>query len=142
MNYLIDTNVVSEVRKGARCDPNVADWYDSIDDRDLYLSVLILGEIRRGIERARAREPARAKALETWLSEVRNAFAERILAVDQAVADEWGRISAGRSVPAIDGLLAATAKVHGLTLATRNVADVSGLGARVFDPFAPSEGRR
>ncbi|MSO93054.1 MAG: type II toxin-antitoxin system VapC family toxin [Rhodospirillales bacterium] len=141
MSYLIDTNVISEVRKGARCDPHVAAWYESIDDESLYLSVLVLGEIRSGVERARRRDPARAKALDTWLSDVRDAFAERVLPIDRDIADEWGRMSAQRPVPVIDSLLAATAKVHGLTLVTRNVADVAGLGADVLDPFEPSAGR-
>lgn len=141
MTYLIDTNVISEVRKGARCDPHVAGWYASIDDESLYLSVLVLGEIRNGIERARRREPARAKALEAWLSDVRDAFAERVLPIGRDIADEWGRMNAKRPVPVIDGLLAATAKVHGLILVTRNVSDIRGLGADALDPFVPMPGR-
>ena len=137
MNYLIDTNIISEVRKGERCDPNVAAWFDSIDDNELYLSVLVLGEIRRGVERARASDPTRARALDRWLAAVNESFAGRILAIDQAVADEWGNISAKRSAPVIDALLAATAKAHGMTLVTRNVRDVAGLGADVLDPFEP-----
>lgn len=137
MNCLIDTNIISEVRKGDQCDDNVAAWYASIDDADIYLSVLVLGEIRKGIERARPGNPAQARALETWLNTVKESFADRVLPVDQAVADEWGRMSAGRSVPSIDALLAATAKVHGMTLATRNLSDVAGLGADVVNPFAP-----
>lgn len=135
MNYLIDTNIISEVRKGERCDPNVAAWYASIDDDDLYLSVLVLGEIRRGVERARARDRVRAEALDRWLTAVTGAFAGRILAIDAAVADAWGRMTAKRTAPSIDALLAATAKANGMTLATRNVADVAGLGAEVVNPF-------
>lgn len=96
MNYLLDTNIILEVRKGAKCDANVAAWYDSIDDVDIYLSVLVLGEIRKGVERARPRDPAQAGALEKWLTTVAKSFAERILPIDQAVADEWGRM--GRNV--------------------------------------------
>lgn len=135
MSFLIDTNVISEVRKGARCDANVAAWYAAIEDDDLYLSVLVLGEIRRGIERAHATEPAKASALEQWLSVVSRSFGNRILPVDQRVAEEWGRMRAKRSAPVIDALLAATARVHDLTLATRNTADVAGLGAEVVNPF-------
>ena len=135
MSFLIDTNVISEVRKGARCDANVAAWYAAIEDDDLYLSVLVLGEIRRGIERARAGEPAKARALEQWLSAVSRSFRNRILPVDQRVAEEWGRMRAKRSAPVIDALLAATARVYDLTLATRNTADVAGLGAEVVNPF-------
>ena len=137
MNYLIDTNIISEVRKGDRCNPNVAAWYGSIDDTDIYLSVLILGEIRKGIERARPNDPAQARALEKWLGTVRDSFADRVLPVDQLVADEWGRMSAMRSVPSVDTLLAATAKVHRMTLATRNLSDVADLGADVLNPFEP-----
>lgn len=135
MSFLIDTNVISEVRKGTRCDPNVAAWYSSIKDFDLYLSALILGEIRKGIELARPRDPAKAEALQGWLDAVVEAFADRVIPVDRFVSDAWGRMSATRPIPVIDGLLAATAKVHDLTLVTRNDADVAGLGVRVLNPF-------
>lgn len=135
MNYLLDTNIISEVRKGAKCDPNVVAWYDSIDDGDIFLSVLVLGEIRKGVERARPSDPAQARALEKWLTTVAASFAERILPVDQAVADEWGRMGAKRPVSTVDALLAATAKVHAMTLATRNVSDVADLGADFVNPF-------
>jgi predicted nucleic acid-binding protein len=138
VNYLIDTNIISEVRKGDRCNSNVAAWYASIDDADIYLSVLVLGEIRKGIERARPNDSARARTLEKWLSTVRDSFGDRILPVDQLVADEWGRMSARRPVPSIDALLAATAKVHRMTLATRNLSDVADLGADVLNPFEPT----
>jgi hypothetical protein len=138
VNYLIDTNVISEVRKSNRCDAHVARWYDSVEDKSLYLSVLVLGEIRKGIERARSRDTNKARALEKWLSAVKNGFAERVLPIDQAVADAWGQMSASRPLPVIDGLLAATAKVHSMTLVTRNAADVAGLGAQVFNPFEPA----
>jgi toxin FitB len=135
VNYLIDTNVISEVRKGSACNPRVAAWYDSIDDESIYLSALVLGEIRKGIERARPKEPAKAHALEKWLSTLSRSFAERILPVDRAVADEWGRMSAKRPVSTVDALLAATAKVHGMTLASRNTSHVTDLGATVLNPF-------
>ena len=135
MNFLIDTNIISEVRKRAACDHNVAAWYASIDDGDLYLSVLVTGEIRKGIELARRRDPAKAAALGDWLKEVEAAFGDRILPIDRAVADEWGRMSAQRSIPVIDGLLAATARAHRMTLVTRNEADVAGLGANLLNPF-------
>jgi predicted nucleic acid-binding protein len=137
VNYLIDTNVISEVRKGGKCDPNVAAWWQSVDDADIYLSVLVLGEIRKGVERARPNDPAQARALEKWLATVVESFAERILPVDHAVADEWGRMSAKRPVSTIDALLSATAKVHGMTLATRNISDIADLGAEFVNPFEP-----
>ncbi len=136
MSYLIDTNIISEVRKGARCDAHVAAWYASLADEDLFLSTLVLGEIRRGIELARPRDPLKATALENWLRDVKAAFIGRVLGIDDAVSDQWGRMSAIRPVPAIDGLLAATALTHGLTLATRNDRHVVGLGASVLNPFS------
>ena len=142
MNFLIDTNVISEVRKGQRCDSNVAAWYASIENSNLYLSVLVTGEIRRGIERARRRDPARAAVFEAWLADVAAAFGDRILPIDRAVADEWGRLSAVRTIPVADALLAATAKVHGMTLATRNEADLAGLGADILNPFKAAEETR
>jgi len=138
VNYLIDTNIISEVRKGVRCNPYVAAWYAAIDDAELYLSVLVLGEVRKGIERTRPSNPTQARALEKWLAAVEKSFAARILPVDQTVADEWGRMSAKRPVSTVDALLAATAKVHRMTLVTRNIADVADLGADVINPFAPA----
>src|ERR1700758_848919 len=102
MNYLIDTNIISELRKGGRCDPDVSAWYASIADEDLFLSSLVLGEIRKGIELARSRDPDRASALERWLGQVEAAFGSRVLGVDNAVADRWGRMSAIGPIPVID----------------------------------------
>jgi predicted nucleic acid-binding protein len=135
VKYLIDTNVISEVRKGARCDVHVSTWYASIADEDIFLSSLVLGEIRKGVELARLRDPTKAAALERWMRDIEAAFIGRVLGIDNAVADQWGRISAIRPVPVIDGLLAATALTHGLTLVTRNDGDVAGLGANVLNPF-------
>lgn len=137
MKYLLDTNIVSEVRKGPRCNSKVAAWYDLLDDFQIYLSVLVLGEIRKGLERARRNNPAQARALESWLAAIGRSFAERILPIDQVIADEWGRMSAKRPVSTIDALLAATAKVNDMTLVTRNTADVADLGAKVLNPFEP-----
>lgn len=138
MSYLIDTNVISEIRKGNRCDPVVADWWADIAEDQIYLSALVIGEIRKGVELARARDPQKAAVLERWLDEVTSSFADRILSVSTDVAEEWGRMNAVRPVPVIDALLAATAKVNGLTLVTRNEADVAGLGAEVLNPFKPA----
>jgi toxin FitB len=135
VNYLIDTNIISEIRKGRKCDPNVASWYAKIEDASLYLSVLAIGEIRKGIERIRSKDTAQAGALENWLLAVDKAFGERILPIDRAVADEWGRFNVGRPVPVIDGLLAATAKVHRMTLVTRNTADIADLDVHILNPF-------
>lgn len=99
MSFLIDTNVISELRKGDRCDSGVAAWWAGVGEGDLFLSPLVLGEIRKGVELARARDPQKAAVLERWLGEVTEAFAERILPVDASVADEWGRMNAVRPVP-------------------------------------------
>ena len=135
MSFLIDTNVISEVRKRARCDPRVAAWYASIGDEDLYLSVLVLGEIRTGIELARAKDPMKARALEGWLVGLEQQFGDRVFPISRDITDQWGRMRAIRPIPTVDGLLAATARVHGLTLVTRNADDVVGLGASVLNPF-------
>ena len=138
---LLDTNVISEVRKGTRCDVHVARWYSGVDESQLFVSVLTLGEIRRGIELARRRgDLPQANTLESWLQTVLEQFSTHILAVDDVVAETWGRISAIRPIPAIDGLLAATAIAHNLVLVTRNVADVDGLGAEILNPFLPATG--
>jgi predicted nucleic acid-binding protein len=135
VSYLIDTNIVSELRKGDSCDPNLAAWWASVAEDELFLSPLVLGEIRKGVELARPRDPAKAEALERWLGEVIAAFADRLFPVDAAVAEEWGRMSALRPVPVVDALLAATAKINNLTLVTRNESDVASLGAAVLNPF-------
>jgi toxin FitB len=103
MSCLIDTNIISEVRKGARCDAHVSAWYASIADEDLFLCTLVLGEIRKGVELARPRGPGEAVALERSLGEVEAAFFGRVLGIDNAVSDQWGRMSAIRPLPAIDG---------------------------------------
>ena len=135
--FLLDTNVVSEVRKGRRSDPSVSNWYTGVGESQLFISSLTIGEIRMGIELARRRgDIDQAETLEAWLRTVIEGFSGRILGVDAQVADTWGRISASRPVPVVDGLLAATAVVHAMTLVTRNVSDVEGLGVRVLDPFS------
>jgi predicted nucleic acid-binding protein len=92
VTWLVDTNVISEVRKGPRCHPGVAAWWAGVEDRDLFLSALTLGEIRKGVEGVRPRDPAKAAALEGWLAEVAGAFGPRVLRVDLPVAKAWGRI--------------------------------------------------
>lgn len=140
MSFLLDTNIISEVRKGGGCDPGVAAWWAEVDEDRLWLSALVLGEIRKGIDLLRRRDPERAQALDDWLAELRAGFAERILPIDTAVAEIWGGMSALRRAPVIDTLLAATAKANGLTLVTRNEADVAGLDVDVLNPFRPTPG--
>ena len=136
--FLLDTNVLSELRKGARVDVNVQRWLASVDEDLIFLSVLVTGEIRRGIEAIRKRDPRAATALERWLDNLMQAYSDRVLPVDAATADEWGRLDARGSLPVVDGLLAATAQVHDLTFVTRNVKDVIATGIDVLDPFAPT----
>ena len=135
MKFLIDTNIVSEIRKGDDCDPAVSEWWAGVAEDDLRVSVLVLGEIRKGVELARHRDPRKAAVLEAWLTELVAEFSDRVLPVDAAVAGEWGRMAAIRPVPAIDALLAATAKANGLTLVTRNTADIAGPDVEVLNPF-------
>lgn len=139
MSYLLDTNVVSELRKGNRQDPSVAEWFSGAGEDDVFLSVLVVGEIRNGIERVSRRDRAAATALEGWLDGLVTLHAKRILPVDLRVAEEWGRLASRRSLPVVDGLMAATALVHGLTLVTRNEKDVSGTGATVLNPFTKAK---
>jgi predicted nucleic acid-binding protein len=133
--FLLDTNVVSEIRK-PRPDPNVQAWLASVPEADLHLSVLVVGEIRQGVERLRRREPARAAPYEAWLSELARRFADRLVPVTVEVCEEWGRLNVPDPLPVVDGLMAATAKVRGWTFVTRNVADLARTDVRLLDPFA------
>ena len=135
MTYLIDTNVISELRKRDRADPNVAAWYETVSGEELYLSVLVLGEIWQGIERARPKDPDKATVLDRWLMTVVETFGHRMLPITVAIAEEWGRLNRARPLPVIDSLLAATANVHGLTLVTRNLGDIGDTGVACLDPF-------
>lgn len=135
--YLIDTNIIAEVRKGARCDSHVAAWYGRVRDDELFLSVLVVGEIRQGIERLRPRDRQHADRLDRWLDELLDSFGDRILPITAKVAQTWGRINARSPFPVVDSLMAATAEAHGLTLVTRNLADVARSGVRCVNPFDP-----
>ena len=134
MSFLLDTNVVSEARKRT-ADPNVRAWFASVPDSDLYLSVLVLGEVRQGVERLRRRDPARAAVYDEWLSKLLRDYADRIVPVTAEVAQEWGRLNVPDPLPVVDGLLAATARIHGWTLVTRNTSDLARAGVRLLDPF-------
>ena len=135
MSYLLDTNVVSEIRK-SRPDPGVTAWFDSVPASQLFLSVLALGEIRQGIERLRRRDAERASEYDQWLTILGDAYRDRLLVVDEDVSDAWGRLNVPDPLPVIDGLIAATALVHRLTLVTRNVADFARTGIPLIDPYA------
>lgn len=135
MSYLLDTNVVSELSK-AKADPKLLVWFASVKSHELYLSVLVLGEIRQGIERLRGRDPGQAQVYENWLATLERDFSDRILAIDNQVADVWGSLNARDPLPVVDGLLAATALVHDLRFVTRNVSDVARTGVKLLNPFA------
>ena len=136
MSLLLDTNVVSELRKAERANARLLDWFNDVADDQIHLSVLVIGELRRGVETIRARDPAQAASLERWVTRLAANHAPRILPIDGRVAERWGRLSAIRAGSVIDTLMAATAIEHGLVLVTRNVKDVAWTGASYLDPFA------
>ena len=138
MSWLLDTNIVSELRKGDRANEGVRAWFADAREEELFTSVLVLGEVRRGVESIRRRDTRSALALEQWLLRLTTSFSDRVLPIDARVADRWGSLNVPDPVPTIDGLLAATALVHDLTLVTRNIRDVQDTGARLLDPTSPS----
>ena len=130
--YLVDTNVISEARRGS---PEAINWLRAVDPLTVYLSTLTLGEIMRGIALKQKSDPTYAGHLTEWLRKLRHQHADRILAVTDQISVEWGRIAALRPRGDIDGLIAATAIVHDLVLVTRNIADFSDTGADVVNPW-------
>jgi len=130
--YLIDTNVISEARRGT---PQAVFWLRSVDPLRVHISALTLGEIMRGIALKQRADPRAAAHLMEWLRKLRYDHAERILPVTDEIAVEWGRIAAIRPRGDIDGLIAATAIIHDLIVVTRNVADFQDTGASVIDPW-------
>lgn len=146
VSYLLDTNTLSELRK-RKPDPRVTGWFDTAPKAELYLSCLTVGEIRRGIERLRrndtvlAKDNAQARAIERWLAGLRNFYQDRIIPIDIEITERWGRISAAATLPAIDGLLAATALARDWTVVTRNTADFVPSGVRVLNPWEDTAAR-
>jgi predicted nucleic acid-binding protein len=135
MTFLLDTNVVSELRKKSP-DRGVVDWFTSVKSSQLYLSVLVVGELKQGVERLAVRDPAQAALLDGWLQRLVRGYSDRIVGVSLEVAEAWGRLNASRRLPLADGLMAATALVHDWTFVTRNTTDVERTGVRLLDPFA------
>jgi hypothetical protein len=124
------------LRKGPRCDSSVAAWEQAeLLPHGGAISVITIGEIRKGIDLIAQRDPQQAASLESWLAGLCQHFTNRILPISSDVAQEWGRFNALRPLPAVDSLLGATAKVHGLILATRNVRDLRDVGLQVVNPF-------
>ncbi len=136
--YLIDTDILSALRKRQR-DPRIADWMSAQRTADLYLSVVTVGEIERGITAQLDRDPAFAERLGTWLDDVLRVYADRILPIDLPVARRWGRLSQSLGHNSADLLIAATALEHGLTVVTRNVRHFEPTGAPVLDPVAAGD---
>lgn len=135
MTYLLDTNVISELRR-RQAHAGVCKWFDSIAGDDVYLSVIVIAELCLGVERLRRRDPTQAAGLDAWIAGITRNFAERILPVTLPVAEEWSRLNVPDPLPILDGFMAATARVHGLTLVTRNIRDLARTGVSLLDPWA------
>ena len=134
--FLLDTNVISELRKRDRADAHVRTWIDDHRDDEFWLSVLVVAELRRGVELIGRRDAAAASTLMIWLDSTIVGYEDRILPVTLEIGQRWALLSVPDPVPVIDGLLAATALEHDLTLVTRNVNDVMRTGVAVVNPFA------
>ncbi|MBB5784088.1 type II toxin-antitoxin system VapC family toxin [Nonomuraea jabiensis] len=134
VGYILDTNVISEVRK-PHGNSQVKEWVDASLGPTLYLSVLSIGEIRWGIEQRRKTDPQQALVLEKWLARLFQSFGDRIIPITTDVTEEWGRMRCVRPLPFSDALIAATAKVHGWSVVTRNVKDFTDTGVTVINPF-------
>jgi toxin FitB len=132
--YLLDTNVLSETRK-KRADPGVMAFLEAADSDSLFMSVLTIGELRKGVAARMRADPAAAKSLSAWVEGLEFGFADRILGIDAATARRWGDWSGDRPRPVVDTLLAATAVEHGLIFVTRNTRDVSGIQVKLHNPW-------
>ena len=134
MSFLLDTNIISDLRRRSQSRAGLLAWFSDQAPDALYLSVITLGEIRQGIEQVRRRDGRQAQVLGRWLDDLSSLYGDRVLPVDGRVADEWGRLRAVRTLPVLDTLLAATARVHDLTLVTRNERDFADLGVTILNP--------
>ncbi len=136
MSYLIDTDVIVEIRR-PQPDRGVVGWWERVSAQELFLSAVTIGELQRGVERLRQRgDDAAADRLHDWLGGIVARFADRILPVTSAVTSAWARQDSTQPIPVLDGLIAATASVNGLVVVTRRSGDVAMAGARVLNPYA------
>jgi predicted nucleic acid-binding protein len=134
--YLIDTNVVSELRKGARADIGVSAFFAALDPQHIHLAVQTIGELRRGLENVRGRgDHGQADRLEAWLDDITSGYAERLLGFDLDCAQVWGKLMSPNPQHPIDKQIAAIALIHDLTVVTRNTADFASTGVRLLNPF-------
>lgn len=136
--YLVDTDVISEMRKGERANPGVRAFFESAvrEGVDLFLSVVTIGELRQGVERIRHRgDKDQARLLERWLSQVSRAYADAILPIDEETAHVWGRLRVPNSENPLDKQIAATALIHDLQVVTRNTEHFAPTGVRLKNPF-------
>jgi len=138
VSYLLDTNVLSELRKRDRANRFLLAWFDTVESHELYVSVVTVGELRRGAKMLGKRDAVASAVISRWLRTLLEGFGDRILPIDRPVAEEWGRLTAGPGISPIDGLLAATARIHRLTLVTRNIRDVQHADVQAFNPFTAS----
>jgi predicted nucleic acid-binding protein len=139
--FLIDTATLSELRKRER-DPMVVAWFERQRASDIFLSVISIGEIERGIARQRAADPGFADVLASWLDRVLTLYGERIVPFDLGAARRWGALRAALGSDSADLMVAATALEHGFTVVTRNVSDFEPTGAAVLDPFNRRSNRK
>lgn len=139
--FLIDTVTLSELRRRQR-DPTVVAWFERQRTTDLFLSVVSIGEIERGITRQRATDPRFSEALAAWLDQVLALYGERVVGFDLRMARRWGILSAALGNDSADLMIAATALEHGFTVVTRNVSDFEPTGVAVLDPFGRRPSRR
>ena len=133
--FLLDTNVVSELRKGNRADAGVRAWFDEHTTDQLWLSVLVVGELRRGVELLRRRDKRAGNRLSNWLATITAEYGDRIIPITTDVCERWATLDVPDPLPVVDGLLAATALERDLVLVTRNTVDVERTGVAVVNPF-------
>jgi predicted nucleic acid-binding protein len=135
LKYLLDTNVFSEVRKGSNTHPAVRKWWSETDFLEIHVSVMVLGEIRQGVERLSGKNPQQAQEIERWLQFITNTLGARLLVVNHKITEVWGRMGMNRTLPLVDSILAATAVAHELTLVTRNTKGIQDTGVSYLNPF-------